>query len=757
MVAVRASHDLRRRRPGAGQELLVIYAVLGSLAATGGARPTGIGIVDAAMLGAGGVAMAACARRSRTIPVYLAAAVTAICQPAGVPLGLAIAALVTAFGRRHRLIRLYAGTVAGGLAWAAAVGAPFSSSARPLWAPLALMAWVVVSARTYGSARFRIRLTRVAIGVGAAAAASAALGILPMLNANVQLNRGSDLLELGLEAARAGDTVEAVADLAKATDALRAGESSLSSPWALPARLVPGLSQNARAMHAVSRDLARLSGVAIAAAQEADLAALGMQSGQVDLAAVELAEAPLDDVLHQLEVTRDRLEEAGDSWLVPPVRDRLEAVAGAVGEAIPSAQRALAGVRATPALLGADGSRSYLVLFTTPTEARGAGGIPVSFAEVRITDGRFQTIRFGRISELDAGGVPGGQRVVDVPDDYLARYGRFGSTQQWRNITLSPDFPAVARVAAQLYPQSGGAPVDGVMALDPVALGALMTFTGPVTVPGLDEPITPQDAADLLLRDQYLSETSASGAPDLLETVPEIVLDRLSTVDLPGPHVLAKVLGPVAAGGHLTMVTVDDVGLGFLEHLGLTGALPGPAGDALNITTNNVVGSKVDLFLRRSVDYDVTWDPTTRSIRSVLRIELENSAPSAGLSEALIGSSLDGGQAPAPGTNRTYLSVFTPLQLERAEVDGQPLLVESQTEGGRSVYSTFLELAPDGGRATLELVLAGTIPGAGGYHLEIVPQVLAVPDQLHVRVSQSGRVVLDAGPDPFALRSTFDT
>ena len=41
------------------------------------------------------------------------------------------------------------------------------------------------------------------------------------------------------------------------------------------------------------------------------------------------------------------------------------------------------------------------------------------------------------------------------------------SVDQFRDITLSPDFPSVAQAIASVYPQTvGGFPIDGALALD---------------------------------------------------------------------------------------------------------------------------------------------------------------------------------------------------------------------------------------------------------------------------------------------------
>ena len=77
---------------------------MGLLGATGGARPTGLAGADAALLGLGAVAVAACARRARTVPVYLLAGAAVILQPAVVPLVLGLLGLGAALaqiGRAH--------------------------------------------------------------------------------------------------------------------------------------------------------------------------------------------------------------------------------------------------------------------------------------------------------------------------------------------------------------------------------------------------------------------------------------------------------------------------------------------------------------------------------------------------------------------------------------------------------------------------------------------------------------------------------
>jgi hypothetical protein len=748
----------RRTRPGSAA-LWAAYAGAALLAATGGARPTGIDAIDAVLLGLGGAALAVCGRRARTVPLFAFAGAAALLQPAAAPLALGLVALVTALGRSWRPLRPLGGIAAAGLAWAAVVGAPFEPGARPLTVPILLAGCVVVSARRQGSRRFRQRADRVAAVAGALAGAAVLLWGVAVVGAKTHADRGADLLDKGLDAARVGDTETALDRLRAAERSLGQAERFLGAAWSRPAWAVPGLSQNARVLHEVVTEIRRLAGVGVTSAQEADLEALRARQGAIDLDAVRAIEAPLVDVVRELRAVDGRLANLDGGWLTRPVDQRLAQARGRVGDALPSAELALDGVRAAPALLGGDGERTYLVLFTTPVEARAHLGFPGNFAEITFTDGRFEKTRFGRVTELNQ--APG-ERSLTGPTEFLQRYGRFDPAKEWRSVTFSPDLPTVAQVVAELYPQSGGRAVDGVMTVDPMALGALLRFTGPIAVPGVDQPLTARTGARFLLRDQYVELPDNPERVDALEALSEQTFDRLTDVDLPGPGELRRVLGPVVEQGHLQLLAFDEAGASFLDGLGITGRLPPVEGDALAVTTSNAAMNKIDLFLRRALEYDVRWDRSTGEVRATATVTLTNEAPSRGLPQYLIGNAVGENRPGATdlpdGWNNVFLTLYSPWRVESAHVDGQPLALEVLPELGRNAISTIVELAP-GQTRTLTFELQGVLE-EDRYVLDLAAQPLVEPERVRVHVRSVGGSDLDgAGPvdiDGRDARGGFD-
>jgi hypothetical protein len=438
--------------------------------------------------------------------------------------------------------------------------------------------------------------------------------------------------------------------------------------------------------------------------------------------------------------------------VVPPLRGRLDRALDQLARADTAADRVGRVLRQLPDLLGGQGLRRYYLVVQTAAELRASGGFLGNFAEITADQGQLTLVRVGGVQELNDGSDPRSRRLV-APADYVSRYGRFAPERFWQNVNVSPDFPTNAKVIADLYPQSGGKPVDGVLAVDPTGLAHMLRLTGPVTVPEWPEPVTADNAESLLLHQHYVAfATRGAARVDFLGSVATQVWNRLTTGPLPGAYEIVNTLAPAARGKHLMITAVRAEEERLLEDVGVAGKMVPVRSDFVAVVTQAAGANKIDYFLRRKLDYQVSLDHRSGRLRAQLTVVLQNLAPRTGLPAVVIGGEA---RPPVPvGDNKLYLSVYSPWALEDAWIDDRPAPFESDTELGRRVYSSFV-VVPSQGTLTVRLELSGRLRVGDDYRLDVHRQPAVAPDEVSTSLTlvPEGRVApLRPGfADAFAL------
>jgi hypothetical protein len=157
-------------------------------------------------------------------------------------------------------------------------------------------------------------------------------------------------------------------------------------------------------------------------------------------------------------------------------------------------------------------------------------------------------------------------------------------------------------------------------------------------------------------------------------------------------------------------------------------------GDLLAVTLQNTGNNDIDVFLHQTVTDHVVYDASTGRIQAQLSIALQNSAPSSGLPAVVIDNL--GAQKADPGTNVVWMSVYTPLTLSGATLNGASLGLGVGSELGVNVYSGFVYV-PSGTTGTAEMTLSGTIAPNPNYRLHLRVQPSANPVSTTVSVSSS--------------------
>jgi UDP-N-acetylmuramyl pentapeptide phosphotransferase/UDP-N-acetylglucosamine-1-phosphate transferase len=555
------------------------------------------------------------------------------------------------------------------------------------------------------------------------------------IDARRTLDDGRRHAEAAVRFARNGEPDKAADSFEAAADKFESARSTLSNPLVSPGLLVPVLSPNLDAARELSD-----AGVDLARAGErltrpVDPEKLRVRGGQVALDEVRRITPSLAEAAILLAQTAERVDAIDTDFLLPPVKDALQKVTRELGRTETDARRGAQAAIKLPAILGADGPRHYFLAVQNNAESRASGGIILFWGILTADNGKVDLDELRPIRRLNE--QIEGEPALDAPADYLARYGRYDPAHTWQNVNLSPDFPAVGQAISSLFPQSGGYPIDGVVRVDPYGLAALLKLTGPVNVEPWDVPITAENVVQITLHDAYEAFDNENDREDFLSDVGSEVVDRASSGDLGAPGRIAEALGEAARQGHLALYFTRPEEQELARVLDADGALEPVRKDDLLVTTQNAGSNKLDYYLERSLDYEVTVDPSedglTADVTGTLGVTLENTVdPEAELPQTVIGPNVPDLER---GDNLSIVSVYSPLQFEAGAVNGLPLDMSTERENGRNVISDFFTI-PGRGSLDFQFDVAGTVALGPDhwYRLDIGEQPMVVPDRARVQI-----------------------
>jgi hypothetical protein len=724
----------------------VLAAAAGIGVAAAGAAPTGWGpadIVWSVALGAVATVAGSRARRWSGVVCAALAAVTANGWWFLVGLAALAVAVVAATGeRRNRVL----GAASVALASQALVRIDtWESLPRGTSAVVAGIALgvVIFSGWRNSSRRWRGLTARAGLATLAVAVVLSAVFGVGALLGYPSVREGVSLAEEGIDVAQV-DERQAARQFRAATAELDTGVRWLANPLVNAARVVPFVGPQQRAAAVATLTARDLAATAANGAALVERDGLRPADGRVNLAEVRALAEPLGDTVGALESARVSLAGLGSPWLVPPVADRLGALEDSVADALGPTRLALQGAQGTPGMLGGAGDRRWLVLIPTPAETRFGGGFVGHWAVLEATNGEIELVDDGSAGALNAAAASrGGEPRLD--DDYRSRYAAYNPERFFQNTLASPDFPTGAAIAASFYAAATGTQVQGVLSLDPFALGQLVELAGGVDVPTAGRSFSGADFGEYLVTAFY--EVDDDTQDEIISEAIEGVVDGLTDGALPGPGALAEAMGTVAGEGRVQFWSPDPAEEAFFVALGIDGALPANTGqDFVFVALANAAPSKIDTYVARDVDYDVVVDPDTGDYTARLKIGLTNNATT-DLPGVVIGNALD----LPPATAVFTLSLFTPATTDSLTVDGTVEPVAAQSEGGWQVWSVPVEI-PVGERTELVFNLSGVVE-PGEYRLQWWPQPMVIAPELSLALdSTQGRAkVPDAvrrGPAP---------
>lgn len=544
------------------------------------------------------------------------------------------------------------------------------------------------------------------LGVGAWLAISLwpALGQARELQAAVAQARSS-VSDLDVEAATA-----AIDQVATSASALAGSSDTVA--WSVVERL-PIVGTSLEAAGTVARTTVELASTAEPLLRSLDGEtstvgrALGLLEQPEELAALRAA---IDDAVAALEGYDPDTLRFGLGDAVREAQGSLPGLAQTLA-GVEAAARPLAG------MLGADGPRTWLVMSQNPAEIRGSGGLFNAYLIVRVTDGELEIVEASSRKQLD-GEFP---RTEQIP--YWTTIGLDTSMTwgpvlgEWASFNIPADFPTVARLAAAGMAQRG-TPVEGVVAIDPTVIAAILAGTGPVEHEGVTiDTDTAYDFFTSGIYEDFPGFDDVEAKDQLGMGLTYATIDAATKRPLDG-SALASALTDAITGGHLKVWSADPAEQAWLDTTPVAAAFGQDPGMPV-VGFTNMTGGKLDVYVDRDVVIDTSRCATDGTV--TVTVDMANEVPE-GLPD-YVDVTLGADQKPdssyPSGHTTTYVTAYmagTTLDdmtsLRLATLNGKPVEPSFGSTEGRPTFSVPVPLNR-GESAALEMEFTSVLCPAG--------------------------------------------
>ena len=403
---------------------------------------------------------------------------------------------------------------------------------------------------------------------------AAAIVLQQAMRIGAELERAEDVVDAAVDDLRDGDLDAARAGLQRARSSLEAASGRRTGWLWQAAGAVPVLGASPRTVETVTETA--LGGVRLAA---------DLVDAAVELEAAAPAPGLPLDALRQVGTVADSPDvaavAAGHRALSGPapgplpgrLHDAREQVAAASGQLLDAVRSVDDGVLVLEHLVGGDGARRFLVAMQNSAELRGTGGLIGFHAVLATSDGQ---VTLSDPEPDERVRVPEG--TVALPTAQAEWLGHLQPTVDLKNVNLDPDFTRSGPLVVDVFEAATGDQLDGVIALDPAGLAALVPAEAALEVPedladasaGLSHEVPRDRLARTLLVDAYQALGGESvRRQDFQAAVATAAMGHL--VDLALEPAMLDALAFALEGRHVQVHVTDPAVQAAVVRLGLAG------------------------------------------------------------------------------------------------------------------------------------------------------------------------------------------
>lgn len=476
-----------------------------------------------------------------------------------------------------------------------------------------------------------------------------------------------------------------VAQLRYAETELRQGYDRLSSPILVPLKIVPILGRQITS----ARSLANASAEAL----DAGLDGLAVVRATIDQQGVNVDQRPamFATLANEADKAYTRIQDfdlGPSKGLIGPLRDAHIEIAERLERTKRDLDRARTGLKQFGTLLSGNGR--YLLLAANNAEMRAGSGMFLSAGELLINNGHLSITEMESVTDierLDLGEIP-------VDPEVMSTWGWAQPGRDLRDIGVTPRFDVSAELAARMWERARGTTVDGVMAMDPVVLRALLKAVGPVKAN--NRLISANNVLDQLLHQQYVdfeseADNDRAGRQAALGAVAEGAFLRFDEFRWDATT-LANGLAQAAQGRHLMLWSKAPAMQDAWVKAGIAGTLEKRS---LMVSVLNYSGNKLDQFLDVQTEMSLTADTAGTQVK--LDISISNKTPS-GEPRYILGPYREG--TIEPGTYGGVLTINVPGDATDVQIARPDSLAVDGPDGPTKVVGESFNLAVGATRKT---------------------------------------------------------
>ena len=439
----------------------------------------------------------------------------------------------------------------------------------------------------------------VAICIVAILVALGLIGLISSLRAYGELKTAKNLLFSARDSLEKRDIGAAAAGFAKAQDQIKKADSRLKSQKISVGflKIVPYAGTQIRALDHFVQVGAHLS--------QAGILLCGAARGVPGLDAASAQQASIGTMVDTLTrlgndlapVEQELLSAQQESraiktgWLIGPASRMKKELDQKLDVTLGGLQKGRKLMAALPGIMGAGGAppKNYMVLQQSCYELRASGGLISTYGILKCSHDSLKLAEYERSDTLPLG-LAAGEGISPLPSlgGWLAAYGIADPYLNFYDAGWWPDFPETTGVLSRIWSKNGKAPVDGFIAIDPIAIKYALEQIGPLEIPEFGETVTAENMAGLVLHYLEVDQNVA-----FLKSLASHFFQKVTASNPDQWFSLGRAFARALAEKHMFLYFKDPAVQQSFSELDWSGEVKRSDGDYLMAVDSNVGGQEV--------------------------------------------------------------------------------------------------------------------------------------------------------------------